>query len=121
MPKSLKQLAYAHYKSLKLPKPGMICAARLKADGRVFYGRAGKAPDKDSLAGGLGKHLRNPPAQAGQGWSSDNCAEVHAAHKILKSLNVQFAQTGGVEFCSIDSHGEERLPCLNCKQWVYKL
>jgi|SRR4051812_26162675 hypothetical protein len=118
-PAPLNRLASQYYLSLKPPKPGMVCAARMKvAPYTVFYGKAGHGIKKKALAGGLGDKLRSPPAVTGQGWDSDNCAEVHAAHSILKSLKVAFGHTGGVEFYSVDSKGAFREPCLNCKVWI---
>ncbi len=113
-------LAASYWNRLKLPKPGMICAARLKSDSTmVRYGKTQKAPAKNHMAGGLGSEL--PPSASVQEWTSDNCAEVHAAHKILSDTGLQFGKTGGMTFYSIDSQGGYRPPCLNCQKWIHRI
>jgi hypothetical protein len=119
-PTPLKDLARTFYGSLRI-KPGMVCAARMKAHPYTLrYGKAGHGIGKANLAGGLGNHLRTPAAGV-QEWNSDNCAEVEAAHKILSHSGLNFGNTGGIEFCSIDSKGNFRTPCLNCKTWVNRV
>jgi hypothetical protein len=117
----LSQLAIAHWNSLKDPKPGMICAARRKEPPHdISYGHAGHGMAKHSLAGNLGDKLRSPAAAVNE-WTSDNCAEVEAAHHILNKRLLQFGKTGGIEFYCIDSHGDYRAPCVNCETWIHKV
>jgi hypothetical protein len=118
-PVALHVLALNYWQTLA-PKPGMACAARQRvAPYATGYGRSAHGIPRGLLAGGLGAQLPIPAAV--NEWTSDNCAEVHAAHQILHALNANFGATGGIDFHCIDATGHQRPACVNCATWIHRI
>ncbi len=114
-PKTAKQWAAEHAKTVSKDKATMVCAAlETVKPFRHWFGWSGQGHKWDNLPATL--QAKVPRIGAGiQEWGSANCAEIDAAVRAInKGANIDNLVFAAAEAAV----GTLRKPCLNCAKWA---